>query len=41
MRMSRTGWEDEVASMIEKGATGTQDEIRIVVDYMAKHFGRE
>jgi glucose dehydrogenase len=41
MRMSRTGWEDEVVSMIEKGATGTEDEIRIVVDYMVKHFGKE
>jgi cytochrome c5 len=39
MRMSRIGWEDEVVSMIEKGATGTEDEIRIVVDYMVKHFG--
>ena len=40
MRMSRVGWEDEVASMIEKGAIGGADEIRAVVNYMAKHFGR-
>ena len=40
MRMSRIGWEDEVVSMIEKGATGTEDEIHIVVDYMVKHFGK-
>jgi len=39
VRMSRAGWEDEVASMVEKGATGTDDEFRAVVDYMAKHFG--
>ncbi len=39
MRMNKIGWEDEVVSMIEKGAVGTQDEIRIVVDYLAKHFG--
>src|SRR5262249_21375537 len=39
MRMSRIGWEDEVASMIEKGARGAEDEIRIVVEYMVKHFG--
>ena len=37
--MSRIGWEDEVVSMIEKGAMGTEDEIRTVVDYMVKHFG--
>jgi len=39
MRMGRTGWEDEVASMVEKGAKGTEEEIRQVVDYMVKHFG--
>jgi len=27
--------------MIEKGAAGTEDEIRIVVDYMVKYFGKE
>ena len=41
MRMSRIGWEDEVVSMIEKGAKGTEGEIRIVVDYMVKYFGKE
>jgi glucose dehydrogenase len=39
MRMGRTGWEDEVASMVEKGAKGTSEEIRQVVDYLVKHFG--
>ena len=39
LRMDRAGWEDEVADMVEKGAAGTPDEIRAVVDYMAKHFG--
>jgi quinoprotein glucose dehydrogenase len=39
LRMGRTGWEDEVADMVEKGAAGTTDEIRRVVDYMARHFG--
>jgi len=41
VRMDRRGWEDEVAAMVEKGAAGTGDEIRTVVDYMLKHFGRK
>jgi glucose dehydrogenase/cytochrome c5 len=41
VRMDRAGWEDEVAAMVEKGAVGTGDEIRTVVDYMLKHFGRK
>jgi quinoprotein glucose dehydrogenase len=39
LRMSREGWEDEVADMVEKGAAGTSDEIRAVTNYMARHFG--
>jgi glucose dehydrogenase len=41
MRMAREGWEDEVASMVDKGAVGTKEEIRGVVDYMVKNFGRD
>ena len=41
MRLSRGGWEDEVASMIEKGASGSDQDIRTVVEYLEKHFGRE
>ncbi|HYT07969.1 MAG TPA: cytochrome c, partial [Rugosimonospora sp.] len=40
MRMSRDGWSAEVASMIEKGATGTADEIRAVVAYLSKNYGK-
>jgi len=39
IRMTREGWGDEVTDMIEKGATGTPDEIRRVVDYLASHYG--
>jgi PQQ enzyme repeat len=39
IRMTRGGWEDEVADMVEKGAAGTPDEIRRVVDYLARHYG--
>lgn len=30
--------QDEVADMLEKGAAGTDDEIRRVVAYLVKHF---
>jgi quinoprotein glucose dehydrogenase len=39
MRMSRQGWQDEVAAMVEKGAAGTDDEIRAVIAYLTKQFG--
>jgi mono/diheme cytochrome c family protein len=38
LRMSRTGWESEVESMKDKGATGTDEDFKGVVDYLAKNF---
>lgn len=38
LRMDRTAWGNEVASIVEKGATGTDQEIRTVVDYLAANF---
>jgi cytochrome c5 len=38
MRMDRVGWENEVAAMVERGAIGTDEEIRRVVDYFVKNF---
>ena len=40
IRMGRTGWEDEVAAMQERGAVGSSQEVQAVVDYLAKNFGR-
>jgi len=40
MRMSRDGWQDEVQSMITRGAEGTPSEVRSVIDYLAAHYGR-
>ena len=37
-RMSRKAWQNEVAAMLEKGATGTADEMQAVVDYLARNF---
>src|ERR1017187_2025756 len=41
LRMSRDGWDAEVAAMVEKGAAGTEQEIRTAVTYLATHFGRD
>jgi cytochrome c5 len=36
--MNRVSWQNEVAAMLEKGAVGTEDELRKVIDYLAKNF---
>jgi quinoprotein glucose dehydrogenase len=41
LRMSRDGWDAEVAAMVEKGAVGTEQEIRTAVTYLVSHFGRD
>ena len=41
MRMGRVGWENEVTAMLERGAIGTEEEIRKLVDYLAKNFAPE
>jgi cytochrome c5 len=41
LRMGRDAWEDEVAAMVEKGAAGSDGEIRAVVTYLSKYFGRD
>ena len=40
LRMSREGWDAEVAAMVEKGAVGTREEAATVVAYLVKHFGK-
>jgi PQQ enzyme repeat len=40
LHMSRMGWEDEVAAMVDRGAVGSSQEIRTVVDYLVKNFGK-
>jgi quinoprotein glucose dehydrogenase len=38
LRMGRTGWENEVESMSDRGAVWTQQEFRTVVDYLVRNF---
>jgi len=40
IRMSRQGWEDEVNSMRAKGAIGTDDDFKKVIDYLTRTFPR-
>jgi quinoprotein glucose dehydrogenase len=41
IRMNRQGWEDEVKSMRAKGATGTDDDFKKVIDYLVRTFPRQ
>jgi quinoprotein glucose dehydrogenase len=38
LRMSRSAWEDEVDDMKDRGAIGTDDDFKKIVDYLAKNF---
>jgi glucose dehydrogenase len=38
LRMSRSAWQDEVEDMKDKGAVGTGDDFKRVIDYLATHF---
>jgi competence protein ComEA len=40
-RLSKQGWTNVVDTMISRGATGSDEEIAEVVDYLATHFGRQ
>jgi competence ComEA-like helix-hairpin-helix protein len=35
----KQAWSDMIAQMIEKGAEGTEDEFKTVLDYLVKNFG--
>jgi quinoprotein glucose dehydrogenase len=38
LRISRTGWEDEVEDMKDRGAVGTEDDFKKIIDYLARNF---
>jgi quinoprotein glucose dehydrogenase len=40
MRMSRDGWQDVVDSMLSRGAQGRAAEVRTVIEYLSKYYGR-
>jgi hypothetical protein len=39
MRGTEKDWQDVVNVMIDRGASGTPEDIRAVVAYLGKHFG--
>jgi glucose dehydrogenase len=40
MRLSAQAWQSEVNTMVERGANGTDDEVKLVVAYLTKNFGK-
>ena len=38
-RLTRDEWRGEVAGMLSEGVPLTDDELDLVVDYLARHFG--
>lgn len=40
-RLTRDEWRGEIAGMLSEGVPLTEDELDMVVDYLARHFGPE
>ena len=40
-RMTKTQWAEQVDDMVSRGAVGTDQDIKQVVDYLATHFARQ
>ncbi|MGC2401128.1 MAG: PQQ-dependent dehydrogenase, methanol/ethanol family [Acidobacteriaceae bacterium] len=40
-RMTKQGWADQVDDMVSRGAVGTDAEIKQVVEYLSRNFGKE
>ncbi len=38
-RMSREEWQNTVNDMVQRGASGSREELHMVVDYLAKYLG--
>lgn len=41
MRMSKEEWADDVADMIDRGAKASAAEQEIIINYLAKNFGKD
>ena len=39
-RLTRQGWQRTVDTMVARGATGSDAEMKLVIEYLARHFGR-
>jgi competence protein ComEA len=38
VRLSRDGWQDTIAKMVDLGASGSDEELAKVLDYLSEHF---
>jgi competence protein ComEA len=38
VRLTREGWEDVIGDMIQRGAKGTDEEFKAILEYLATHF---
>jgi len=38
VRLTRDGWQETIASMVQQGATATDAELQAVLDYVVQHF---
>ena len=38
VRLSREGWQDTIAKMVDLGANGSDEELAKVLDYLSEHF---
>ena len=41
VRLTREGWQDTIAKMVDLGAKGSDEELAKVLDYLAEHFKGE
>jgi glucose dehydrogenase len=41
IRMNRQGWEDEVQNMRDRGAVGSDEDFKKIIDYLSKTFPRQ
>jgi hypothetical protein len=41
VRLTREGWDAEIAKMVDLGMTATDDEMKQVLDYLSEHFRGE
>src|SRR5437667_4678438 len=38
VRLTREGWQDTIAKMVDLGASGSDEELAKVLDYLSEHF---
>jgi competence protein ComEA len=41
VRLTRDGWEAEIAKMVDLGMSGTDEELKQMLDYLSEHFKGE